>query len=113
MNNLTVDQIEAAYSLLKTFSPFKGWHLPDADDIEIRITNHNGMRGECIQEGPKLILNVSHKCHGHTLTLLNTLAHECVHLRQAQLGINLDHGEFFQKAAKQVCRIHGFDPKDF
>ena len=59
------------------------------------------------------IIRVSEARNGHAVTLLATLAHEMIHLRQVRSGDSGNHNALFRKLAGQVCTAHGFDLKAF
>jgi hypothetical protein len=61
------------------------------------------------------IIRVSENGAGHTVSLLAALAHEAIHLHQwfRKLDRGGEHNSDFKMRARQVCRIHGFDPKTF
>jgi len=52
---------------------------------------------------------------GAAASLLAALAHEAIHLHQwfRKLDRGGEHNADFKIRARQVCRIHGFDPKTF
>ena len=60
---------------------------------------------------PFIRVNESH--NGHAATLLASLAHEMIHLRQHLTGDRELHGPRFRRMATRVCIAHGFDPKIF
>lgn len=115
---LTPDMIEGAYTYLKTTPPFDKWRLPDPDDIEFSVLTtphiHGHFRGG--KDGSAHEIGVSASCVGHTYTLLQAVAHECVHLYQALKKTetaNTQHNAEFRKLSRRICNIHGFDHKSF
>jgi hypothetical protein len=58
-------------------------------------------------------IRVSEVSNGHTETVLASLAHEMIHLRQYLTGDRELHGPRFKRMAERICAIHGFDPKTF
>jgi len=60
---------------------------------------------------PVIRASVTHA--GHTESLLATMAHEMVHLRQHLTGDREKHGTRFRRARARICRVHGFDPSTF
>jgi len=109
--HLTPDILEQAYELLRATPPFRGWKLPPADDLTFHViaTNSPAADHYCI-EGVHTI-RISHKRHKTLRTLIETMAHEMVHMREAQMKTRADveHGKVFHRLADQVCRAHGFD----
>lgn len=110
---LTPEVLEAAYSFLLTTPPFRTWKLPPADEVEFHVVRDPTMYGDCVIDGETPVIRVSERKNGHVQTLLATLAHELVHLRQFQLDDSANHNALFHKLARKVCLHHGFDPKSF
>jgi hypothetical protein len=109
------DLIAAGYDFLRQSAPFKGWRLPEADEIGFGIVEDPTIFADfCLIKGEPLI-RVS-GMNGHTVTLLGTIAHEMIHLYQHLNKLDIgggDHNPDFWKRAKRVCAVHGFDPKTF
>jgi hypothetical protein len=115
---LTPDILRAAYEFLNSCEPFKFWNLPDGEDIEFHVSddrvNHAWVNTGRRRKQPRIV--VSRALVGHTLSLLQAIAHEMVHLIEVRAGLtphNVQHGAAFKKLAARVCKIHGFDPKTF
>jgi hypothetical protein len=97
--------------------PFKEWRLPPALEVKFVVSRSKTKRGdyETMPSG-KHCIRISAENHAHTDSLLQTVAHEMVHLHQAHNqtpGRRSDHGEEFLAFARQVCEVHGFDEKAF
>lgn len=108
------DLIAAGYDFLRQSTPFKGWRLPEADEIGFGIVEDPTVFADfCLMNGEPLI-RVS-GMNGHTNTLLATIAHEMIHLYQHlnKLDKGDDHNADFWKRAKRVCNVHGWDYKTF
>lgn len=116
---LTSEMLAAAYTYLTSTPPFSCWNLPDAEDIEFKVSRRGGEFGRYQWNGRRHAISMSTKSIGQTATLLQYLAHEIIHLHLEIIGAeskspNPDvHNEAFRKLAAKVCRIHGFDPKAF
>lgn len=115
---LTHETLAAAYDFLRTTPPFNKWNLPEPEDVTFKVSKahiygwHDKKRGR----KKKHVIAVSSRMNGHTMTLIETMAHEMVHLHEQQTGASRgygDHGAVFKKFTEQVCRRHGFDPKRF
>lgn len=108
---LTPHMLEAAYELLRTTPPFRGWKLPPADDVEFRVKAipHQG------EFFPPARIVISAQRVGTLDRLAVVMAHEMVHFRLQLVGSTdkEDHGPDFQRCAARVCRHHLFDPKEF
>ena len=113
---ITPDMLARAYDFLSSTAPFDRWNMPDSDDVTFRVSNGSDC-GWCDRKrGRRPEIAISSRRHGHTLSLLMTMAHEMVHLhmdhcRMATSGV--EHSAAFHKLAAQVCKHHGFDPKAF
>lgn len=106
---LTPHILRAAYDYLKLTPPFNRWKLPDSSEVTFRVTRKRREAGSCDISGDTIELSMSDVLNGHSASILTTMAHEMVHVRQHVLGHNLSHGRGFQTMAAQICRKHGFD----
>ena len=115
---LTHEALEGAYNFLKACRPFHRWKLPDADDLEFRVTRHKDRFGHFDDRDgkfpfPNIAISEIHvkDCRG----LLEVMAHELVHVALFRAGDGHweDHGRAFKAKAKTVCKEFGFDPKTF
>lgn len=112
---LSLETLAAAYDYLRTTEPFSRWNLPDAEDIQFRVVRDRHLRGWYDLDGKRHRISISSSCVGRTDSLIETMAHEMVHLHQRHAGCD-DHGEHgraFRKLADQVCKIHGWDERLF
>ena len=110
----TPEMLRAAYTYLQTTSPFRRWKLPPADEVEFHVTRNKDKAGECESSGGhEPVIRISSRLIGRTLSLMETVAHEMVHLHLDRNGVRSHHGAAFRRCAAQVCRRHGFDPKLF
>jgi hypothetical protein len=115
---LTPAMIQGAYEFLRVSPPFSRWKLPHGDEIEFRVSRRRDIMGAHNTYVRLLnhIIDVSDETVGHTATLIETVAHEMIHLHQAEKRShtpNTEHNAEFHRFAKLVCRHHGFDPKGF
>ena len=115
---LTPEVLAAAYDYLAACEPFNRWNLPDSDDITFRVVKSRKMFAQYVWDGTHTI-EVSSGTVGHTMTLLESMGHEMVHVHLRQTGMESKssnpnvHNLPFRKLAAQVCRVHGFDLKAF
>lgn len=110
---LTPDTLAAAYDYLRTTPPFKGWRLPPADEVGFHVVVDPSYSADFSMQDGLPLIRVSVANNGLTTTLLATMAHEMIHLRQHMTGDREHHGPRFKRAAARICRVHGFDPKVF
>ena len=112
---LTPHMLAAAYEYLRSTPPFRGWKLPHADEVKFTVNRHPSDLGAC-QGGPTCTIEISSVTVGHTDTMLRTMAHEMIHLRQFLHGEetrNSMHNRDFRRKSGQVCRYHGWDVRVF
>lgn len=113
---LTTEALRAAYDLLNATPPFSRWNLPDGEDIEFKVVRDPRCYGWYQRRRGRHVIAVSRRMVGYTSTLLRTMAHEMVHVHEGHTGVDkarVEHSAAFRKWAAQVCRVHGFDPRDF
>lgn len=116
---ITPLNLKHAYDLLSWTPPFVNLKMPKIwhnEVVTFRVVNHlNGSewRGSHEWTGRKHIVVVATDCHGTIQSLLETMAHEMIHIYQVETGLPANHGKDFQKLAKLVCDVHGFDLKRF
>jgi hypothetical protein len=110
---LTPDMLAAGYDFLRSAQPFKSWRLPESDELGFHVVRHDMLSANFGVEQGIPFIRVSEASNGHTATLLASLAHEMIHLRQHLTGDRELHGPRFRRMAARVCAAHGFDPKTF
>jgi hypothetical protein len=110
---LTPDMLAAGYDFLRTTEPFRGWKLPHSDELGFHVVRCAGLAADFGVEAGVPFIRISEASNGHTNTVLASLAHEMIHLRQYQTGDRELHGPRFQRIAAKICAVHGFDPKTF
>ena len=105
----------ASYECLRTMPPFRGWHLPESDDIEFRISRHRDREGHYTRycRTDDHIISISSATIRTAPALLEVMAHEVIHLRQALIGAEsktkYQHNAHVWQTARRVCAIHGWD----
>jgi len=123
---LTPAILEATYELLRTAPPFNKWKLPHADSVEFHVKTLPSDRvadywyNKCLSDPPNIhIIRICAVSHPTIFAVLESMAHEIVHLHQRT---NLDHavkrrsaahGAKFKRLAAQVCKRLGFNPETF
>lgn len=107
--HLTPAMLESTYELLRVTPPFRGWKLPEADDVAFSVTRARDRFADyefCRTHH----IRVSQYKQRQLGTLLATMAHEMCHMRQKLTRCrDQDHGTAFHALADQVCKYHGFD----
>jgi len=111
---LTPEMMEAAYRFLLAFKPIARLNLPDADEIEFFVTRSHDRDGH-VKEGATSDHRVciSAHCIGHASTLLAVMAHEMFHVHQAASGVPTVHTGDFHRYGRAVCRLLGYDERQF
>lgn len=109
---LSPEHCRAAYEFLRSTAPFNRWKLPPGDLVAFKVskkaTDYYGWH----IPGERHTIQIAAAVHGHTMTLLKTIAHEMVHVAQKTMKWPYGHNQSFDKAWARVARLHGFDPKD-
>lgn len=115
MLHMTPAMLEAAYELLRATPPFKGWKLPPGDEVAFHILRTRAQQADHCLVGNTHQIRVSAAKHATLRSLLETVAHEMIHVREVQLRARPDvaHGKLFNRLADKVCREHGFDRGQF
>ena len=113
--HLTPAMIEGAYRYLLTTPPFHRWKMPEADELSFRVSADRNYGWYDFHNGCHRI-SVSIKRVGQTASLLETVAHDMIHVYQAHHNLDSyssQHNADFHRRARSICRHHGFDPKRF
>ncbi len=112
---VTVHLIRQCYTHLRELPPFDRWSLPTAERVEFGILVG---KDHAIYErdGPHRICvnDLTHTTHQQ---VMETVAHEMVHLRQELLGrlpLRKDpHNADFRRMARAICREFGWNVQTF
>lgn len=113
--HVTPDRVAAVYDCLRHFPPFCNWKLPSSEDIELHVS---------LQEDAFAVYHRSGEQHGITIsmtlvknwqTLVESVAHEMVHLHQARAGTETraEHNREWRRLAKTVCDSFGWNKDNF
>lgn len=123
--HLTPEILERAYEYLRATPPFNKWKLPDADDVIFSVSAEKKLYGHYQYDAdarhPEKLnhhITVSEYKNPRSHVMMETLAHEMIHLHQRVSGLktgyhSASHGRLFKRWAAQVCKAHGFDLKTF
>lgn len=117
MLHLTPTDLRAMYDLIRGTSPFKGWRLPEGDDVEFHFVKMRGQdQADCYENGKgRHVIRLAANKHHTLASSITTMAHEMVHLHldKSYPRDRAHHGHRFQKHADIVCKHHGFDRGQF
>lgn len=113
---LTPASLRAAYDFLRSVAPFNRWKMPPSDEVIFKVfKSKDYFMGEySMTESGDHVIRVSQDFVGHTATLLALMAHEMIHLYQAEKeteSSEIEHNDEFYRLRDQVADIHGFDSK--
>lgn len=116
---LTKEMLATAYDFLASTPPFNRWNLPDSEDVVFNVGKALDCFAHYQWDGTRHTITVSSRAVAHTITLVNAMAHEIVHLhlfatnQESLRSGPRHHNAAFKRYAAQVCKHHGFDPKAF
>lgn len=114
---LTVEMLRHTYEMLRAMQPFHRWSLPVAHKIKFSVTRHGEEFGAYIGPSPHEI-RVSRVMVKSAYMLIETMAHEMVHLRQCVSGSKTGGGDChegpeFEALADTVCKHTKLKREDF
>lgn len=109
----SVDQVAAAYEMLRVSAPYRAWKLPHGDEIEFKVTRHRDRFGHWsrYKRTNEHIIVISETLVTDMSLLLLTVAHEMIHLKQDIDKTDTrgnDHNAQFVRLAKRVSRCMGW-----
>lgn len=107
---ITPEMCRLAYEYLRGTLPFRRWQLPPESKVIFEVVGTRAYMGACYTGKPHI--RISQTRVTTTQCLIETMAHEMIHMRQHFKGQNSDslsHGPKWRKMADQVCRKHGFN----
>lgn len=111
---LTPEILRAAYDFLRMTEPFDGWDLPEGEAVAFAVIRADDKYGDCETTNSKPpLIRISSRLVGWTDTLVKVMAHEMLHVHLQRLDARAKHGPRFKKLALEICKHHGFDPKNF
>ncbi len=120
---LTPEMLEGAYEYLRVSPPFCHWDLPHADHVSFRVLgakdrfgHFRGRHRKAQGDDGFSEIAISAGLVKSTDLLISTMAHEMIHQHQQRTRTetsNTEHNAQFIKLARQVCRYHGWDEKEF
>lgn len=109
-------RLQLVYAMLKTWPPFDRWSLPPASEVGFHIAKTDRWHAAWwIKDGVHHV-EVSMKKHGHLNSLIASMAHEMIHIRQRVAKTetaNTEHNAEFVRISKRVCKRLGFDYGQF
>lgn len=115
---LSPELLAATYASLRLCAPFSRWKLPLTADMDFRVTRHADRFGHYTRymRTDHHIIAASQKHCTTYGAMVETMAHEMIHLAQAihkteprKPGHNAD----FRKRAARVCSLLGFEIATF
>jgi len=112
---VTPDHAAAVYDCLRAFEPFRSMRLPEADDVEFHIRHRRDIHAEYCYAGDKHSITVSSVLVGSFDELAKVVAHEMLHLGQAEAGTytRTEHNPEFLRLARRICAQMVWDLRAF
>ena len=113
---LTPSRLAAVYEMLRAWPPFCRWGLPAAADMKFHLARTRRWDAAWWIDGGKHNIEVSSSRNGHINTIVCSMAHEMIHVKQRKSrteSAGVEHNEEFRRLAKLVCRRYGWDEKQF
>lgn len=113
--HITPHMMEAGYDYLRTTPPFRGWHMPPAEEVTFHVFAGHIHGADYLKTAQGHRIRMNSNWVGSTQSLMKNLMHEMVHLH-LEIACPTDqahHGQRFKRKAALVCRYHCLDPKTF
>ena len=112
---ITPEMMAAAYDYLATTPPFCNWNLPESEDVTFIVYRSMVNRGDWFRIKDRHRIRISSRYAKSTTSLMETLAHEMIHLHEDHNNCSGkgQHSAAFNAWANEVCEIHGWDPALF
>ena len=116
---LDKEVLASAYDYLRTTPPFVRWNMPDSEVVVFTVSKTPRDFGWYRFDGKRHCINASTGKIGQTITLMEFMAHEMIHMHMEITGMEslrrsaYTHNAAFRRFAEQACKAHGFDPKSF
>lgn len=115
--HLTPANLVAAYELLCTCPPFRGWKMPHSDEIAFKVSRCDDPAAQLVLvDGQPPLIEVSAKCTSTLTPLLRYMAHEMTHLHEhtsGEMRSDCMHGAPYRRRARRVCSCLSLDPMEF
>lgn len=113
--HLTPERVAAVYDCLRAFRPFSRWNLPESDEIEFRVGVQEDAFAHYWRENGQHAFEVSMLLVKDWQMLVETVAHEMIHLHQAlrKTETKAEHNREWHRFADQVCAAFKFDRDKF
>ena len=108
--SLTPELMASAYSWLLLTPPFSRWTMPECNTVQFIVTRSRKAHGDHLFVNGVHRIRMSAHSIQRTFALIETMAHEMVHVVCDRDGVKGEHGPIFRKRAALVCEWHGFDP---
>lgn len=115
MLQITPERLGMVYDMLRAFPPFCRWKLPPASEVKFHVLKTDKWQADWWIEGDRHHIRLSEKKHGHLESLIETMAHEMIHVRQKvnKTETKGDHNAEFKRLSQIVCKALGFDYGQF
>lgn len=110
---LTPARGAAIYEMLCQLPPFHRWKLPPKEELKFVITRDIRHRAQFGTGETSYVIWISERSQNHLAPLVETIAHEMVHLFQRirKLETRAQHNADFTRRWKSICGKYGWDWK--
>jgi hypothetical protein len=106
--------LKNVYLMLLACKPFNDYKsMPPADNIRFVVNSDPDTMGTYLydeDEAPSHVITISKERCGHLNTVIQTMAHEMIHLKRHKTKAWDQHDDKFRKYAKDIADELGFDP---
>ena len=106
----TAKTLESIYIMLCQMKPFKYWDLPNTAEIEFKVVNEEYAFGTYVYQDDIHKICISRANCSHFITIVKSLAHECIHMKRYKTKVWDKHDAIFRRYAKQIGDEFGIDP---
>lgn len=114
---VTPKRLASVYAMLRDWPPFSAWKLPPSEEVGFHVCKTPRWHAAWwIDDKGFHHIEVSEKKHGHLDSLIASIAHEMIHVRQRITKTETkgaEHNAEFHRIAKRVCKTLGFDLGQF
>ena len=114
---MTPKRLRAVYTLLQQAPPFDRWGLPPPTEVKFEVLSDEDHGEYSVDWDDRHYIAINADTHLTLHQVLESVAHEMIHLRQQMLGRfpgqKDAHNAEFRRLRRVVCRALGFDVQRF
>lgn len=113
---ITPLRLAAVYEMLRAWPPFCRWSLPASGELKFHVSKSRKNNAQWWIAGDRHHIEASQRNHGHLVTLILSMAHEMIHVRQRVARTEtpgVEHNAEFVRIGKRIARRYGWDEGQF